>query len=290
MPIYKHYDQESLDAQYNNRAAVPDFMRYLDSWQARSAAVRGRLKHHADLAYGPHPRERLDIFTARAPGAPVLVFYHGGYWQALAKESFNFLAEGFVPAGVTTVIAGYPLAPEATMDRIVAACRRSLAWLHRHIADFGGNPARLHVAGHSAGGHLVAMLLATHWRDVSPDLPVNLIKSGLALSGLFDLSPIRRCYLNTVLGLDEAAAHRNSPTQLAPTQHCPLLLAVGNLESDEYHAQSRKLSLNWKARGMPVTEVLQADHHHFSILEALADPQAALFQAVRHQCLSNCGG
>jgi len=213
----------------------------------------------------------------------VQVFYHGGYWQALAKESFHFLAEGFAPAGMTTVIVNYPLAPEATMERIVAACCRSLIWLHRHIAAYGGDPAQLHIAGHSAGGHLVAMLLATNWPAMAPDLPANLISSGVALSGLFDLHPIQRSYLNTVLSLDDNDVQRFSPRRLLPAYLCPLLLTVGDRESAEYHAQSRDLAQRWLAHGMPVNELRQPGHHHFSILTTLADPTSPLHRALRRQ-------
>lgn len=283
MPVYKDYDQEALDAQYNNRAAVPDYMQYLDAWEQRSAQARDRFPCHAELAYGSHARERLDIFPAPAAGAPVLVFYHGGYWQALAKESFHFLAEGLVPAGMTTVFVSYPLAPEASMDLIVAACRRSLIWLYGHIAAYGGNPAQIHVAGHSAGGHLVAMLLTTHWPAMAPDLPADLIRSSVALSGLFDLYPIQRSYLNAVLGLDDDAVRQYSPRRLLPAHRSPLLLTVGSRESAEYHAQSRELARRWLAHGMPVTELDQPGHHHFSILATLADPDTALHQLLRRQ-------
>ena len=252
MEVYKHYTQDELDAQYNNRAMVPDFARYVQQWQQKSETLRQHVHVVQDVRYGEHERERLDIFPAAQSQVPIQVFFHGGYWQAMQKEVFHFLASGFIQDGITTVLVNYPLAPQASMDDIIAACRRAIVWLYQHIADYHGDPERIYISGHSAGGHIVAMLMATAWHEWDQDLPRDLIKGGCAVSGLFTLLPIQRCYLNKVLGMDEAMARRNSPLFLSPTCPASLIISVGACESDEYHAQSHDLATAWGQYGIPI--------------------------------------
>ncbi|MEM1271814.1 MAG: alpha/beta hydrolase [Bacteroidota bacterium] len=280
MTIYKSYDQKELDAQYNNRAAVPDFERIVDGWRAMSAASRARLSHVLDLPYWSNARERLDVFPA-GPGAPVHVFFHGGYWVAMDKTVFHFIADHFVSNGITTVFANYPLAPKAHMDQIVRSCRRALLWVWERIAFYGGDPERIFVSGHSAGGHLTAMLMATGWSALHPAAPQSLVKGGLSLSGLFDLEPIRLSYLNKRIGLDEDTARRNSPIYHLPAGAAPLLLAVGEHESEEYHAQSDALQRAWLPYGLTVERVTTDADDHFSILSRLSDPAGTLFKAYQ---------
>lgn len=273
MPIFRDYDQAALDAQYNNRAAVPDAARYIERWPAASAAARARLGGRLDLAYGPHPRHRLDMFPAKAGGrAPVLAFIHGGYWQSLDKSVFSFVAAPFVEAGVTVAMLGYPIAPEAGMDEIVASIRLALLWLGRHAGEHGGDPQRLHLSGHSAGGHLTAYMMAEDW-PAEPGLPAPLLKGGLALSGLYDLEPIRLSYLNKPLAMDAEVARRNSPVNRpgAPARQ-PLILAVGGAETDEFRRQQRDYAAQCRAAGWPVETIEVPGRNHFSVLESLADP------------------
>jgi arylformamidase len=198
--IYGSMDRQTLDAACNNSAAVADTERYLADWLRRSKALRTRMPDHLDLVYGDAPRARLDFFAANGNDAPTLLFFHGGYWQRNAKEGFSFIAEGPLAHGFHVAVAGYTLAPEATMDIIVCEARTALHWLHRNLVNFGDDPARLYVGGSSAGGHLTAMLMDE-----------TVVAGGLAISGIFDLEPIRLCYLNEKLGLDAEAARRNSP-------------------------------------------------------------------------------
>ena len=214
-PVFRDYDQKALDAEYNNRVKVKNAMDWMARAGGESARARAELPLRFDVPYGDHHAERLDIFPATRPGpAPVHVFIHGGYWQRMDKADFSFVARGLGPAGAATVVINYGLVPSIDLDTLVRQCRAAVAWVHRHAAEWGGDPGRISISGHSAGGHLVAMLLATDWPALGA--PADVVKAGCAISGLYDLEPIRLCYLNQVLALTPEVAQRNSPVLLAP--------------------------------------------------------------------------
>lgn len=280
-PVFKDYDQSALDAQYNNRAAVPDHEAVIAAWQADSAAARTELKAHLDLAYGKGERARLDIFPAAggaAQNAPVLVFIHGGYWQALDKSVFACLAPAFTAAGITVANIGYPLCPAATMAEIVEHCRAAMAWLYRNAGAHGGSPERLFLSGHSAGGHLSALLASAHWP--SDGAPVDLLKGAIPISGLYELEPIRLSYLNAGVRLTPEDVQRFSPCLQAVPPACPLLLAVGGAETDEFRRQQRDYASRLSAGG-GVARCLEPEGlNHFTVVEAFRTPGTALFDAV----------
>ena len=269
MIVYRSMDRQTLDAAYNNSAAVADSDQYLADWLRRSEALRVRMPDHLNLVYGDAPRARLDFFTATRSDAPTLLFFHGGYWQRNAKEGFSFVAEGPLAQGFNVAVAGYTLAPEATMDGIVREARISLHWLHQRLSTLGGDPARLYVGGWSAGGHLTAMLM---------DEP--LVAGGLAISGLFDLEPIRLCYLNDKLGLDAEQARRNSPLLNLPASAAKLIIAYGAAELPELQRQSREFGAAWTAHGLPGEMIEVADCHHYAVLEQLAQSDGLLARAL----------
>lgn len=274
MTIYRGYDQAALDAQYNNRAMVPDHPRHIEAWARDSASVRAaRPDARLDLAYGPGERQTLDFFPAKS-GAPLHVFIHGGYWRALDKSSFSYPAAPFAAAGVAYAALNYPLAPRAGFDDIVASVRRAMVWLIGHAAELGVDPDAISVSGHSAGGHLAAMVLA------DPALPPDAIRGAAPISGLYDLEPIRLCYLNAELGLDAASAQRNAPIHAAPSVRCPVLLSVGGRESDEYHRQQASFAEAWRSHGMKLDTMVLDGDDHFSIVGHLGNPDSALFRAV----------
>jgi arylformamidase len=237
MIVYGSMDRQALDAAYNNSVAVTDSDRYLADWLRRSETVRACMPDHLDLVYGDVPRTRLDFFATNRTAAPTLLFFHGGYWQRNAKEGFSFIAEGPLVHGFNVAVAGYTLAPEATMDGIVCEARAALHWLHQHLAALGGDPMRLYVGGWSAGGHLTAMLMDE-----------AVVSGGLAISGLFDLEPIRLCYLNEKLVLDAEQARRNSPLLNLPARAAKLIIAYGSDELPELKRQSREFGAAWGAR------------------------------------------
>src|SRR6201982_3497489 len=227
--LYRGMDRARLDAAYNNLAAVPSAPNLFADWSARSTLFRERHHEHLGLAYGERPRERLDLFLAGKPAAPTLAYIHGGYWQMThqTKELYSALAEGAVSHGLNVAVVEYTLAPEARMDRIVGEVRYAISWLHEHLGDYGADPWRIYVAGHSAGGHLTAMTM-----------PLSAVRGGIAISGLYDLEPIRLNYLNEKLVLDKAEAERNSPVRYLPVRASGLVVAYGTRELPELCRQS----------------------------------------------------
>ena len=264
MALYRGLDRAELDAAYNNRNAVPSYASISAERVERSKEVRSRRKLHADLRYGAGARERLDLFPADRPGAPVFAFIHGGYWQTNDKEPSSFLVEGPLALGFSVALIEYTLAPEADMDQIVGEVGRAVDWLAAHGRDYGADSARLFVSGHSAGGHLAAMMLGK-----------PAVAGALAISGLFDLEPIRLCYLNEKLRLTELSAARNSPLRHLPPRRAPAMIAVGAAELPELVRQSDEY-----AQALGVQALALARHDHFSVLEELARPEGALCSAL----------
>jgi arylformamidase len=270
--LYRGMDKAALDAAYNNSAAVGMAKRdaYVGGWAKRGEAARKQGKPKFDIKVGPGARERLDFFPCDKAGAPTLAYIHGGYWQMNDKEPYAFLTESLLPAGFNLALIEYTLAPDARMDQIVAEVRRAVAWLLDHLGELGGDPKRLYVSGHSAGGHLTAMAM----NDAR-------VAGGIAISGLYELEPIRLNYLNDKLGLDEAEAARNSPIRHLPASPAPLVVTVGLGELPELIRQSADFWAAWSAKGLPGKHLPIDKHDHFSILEELARPDGKLLAALK---------
>ena len=274
-------ERSALDAQYNLRAAVPEHLSYFARYEATSRALRARRRGRLDLAYGATPRQALDLFLPETSAAPLLVFIHGGYWQSRDRKDFSFVAEPWLERGVAVALIGYDLAPAVRMDAIVEQVRAGFAWLYRHASTLECDPSRLFLAGHSAGGHLAAMALATDWRRRG--LPEDLIKGVCAISGVFDLEPMRLCYLNDVVGLDEDEARRNSPIHLPLHGDCPVTIAVGELETAAFHEQSRNYAARLEREGRPCELLVQPGVDHFGIVMSIADGDAPIVRAIARQ-------
>jgi arylformamidase len=273
-------DPAWLDEQYNNRARIPEHPQIFERWERASALSREGLSRRIDVAYGDAPGEMLDIFPSTAADAPVLVFIHGGYWRALDKRDVSFIAPSFVHAGAMVVIPNYALCPSVRIDDIALQMVRALAWTWRHAALYGGDPKRIVVAGHSAGGHLAAMLLSCDWKAVDAELPADLVRKALSVSGVFDLEPLRHTpFLKGDLQLTRESARRLSPAWFPPPAG-ELVAVAGELESEEFLHQNGLIRERWGAKAVPVCEVLPGVHH-LSVLHDLVDPNTRLNQLAR---------
>ena len=264
--LYRGMDKAALDAAYNIGAAtgIERRDRIIADWTARTAALAAKAGARRDIRYGDGPRHRLDFYPSGRVAAPALVFLHGGYWQFSDKENYGCLAEGLLAHGIDVVLPEYTLAPAIDIDGIVAEVRRALAFLR------GGLAQSFIVAGHSAGAHLAAMTM---------DEPG--VTGVLAVSGLYDLEPIRLCFVNDKLGMDEETARRNSPLRHIPATAPPVVVAAGGNELPELRRQSADYGAALVAAGLEARNLVLDGHDHFSILEELASPGGKLTAAVR---------
>ncbi|MET9503387.1 alpha/beta hydrolase fold domain-containing protein [Streptomyces sp. NPDC006622] len=270
-----------LDRAYSPSHLVPSLRHYLDEYAARSAEARRAPGVRTGLRYGPGSAERLDFWPARHGPAPVQIFVHGGNWQALTERSSAFAAPDFRRAGAAFAAVGYGLAPATELDEIVASVRRCVRWIHGHAADLGVDPRRLHLSGTSAGAHLAAMALV----PAGPREPAagRLLAGAALLSGIYDLEPVSRSYVNEALRLDGDAVRRNSPPELLPDELPPVVLARGGVETQEYARQHDLMADALRRRGALAGNVVEAHRNHFDLPYDLADPSTPLGRAVLAQ-------
>ena len=282
--IYRDYDQAALDGQYNNRGRVPECEAFLSGYVTDSAAARAALSSRLDVPYDSESRQTLDIFlpAGGAQRAPIHVFFHGGYWKSLSKSEFSFVAGPIAAAGGIAAVVDYGLIPAIDMDELVRQCRASVAWLYRNAESFGGDPDRLTISGHSAGGHIVAMVAATDW-PAEHDLPATVVRAGIAISGLFDLEPIRLSFVNDELHLSEESARRNSPVHRPPPPAMPMIVAYGSDETEEYARQSAGYAEHLRGHGLAPDLRPIAGRNHFSIAADLKDPHSEMSRLVLAQ-------
>jgi len=278
-PLY--WDEAELDRQFNARATVPDVAPFLSEYRRLTLACQSRTSCRLGLAYGPTEPERLDVYPAASgQSAPVFVYIHGGFWRALDAADSGFMAEAMTQAGICVVAVNYTLAPEASLDEIVRQCRAALAWVHANIALHGGDPRRVHVGGSSAGAHLAAMLAAPDW-GAAFGLPEDAVAGLTLLSGLYDLTKMRRTHVNAWLRLDAAAALRNSPLWLLPRGGLPIVGSYAPNETDEFKRQSEVYFAASRAAGCRVEIVPVPGTNHFDLVLAMADAGSGLSLAIR---------
>jgi len=273
-------DKAFLSREYNNRELVPEHPQFFSRWAEASSHARTTMACSLDVAYGAAPGERIDIFPARKGDGSCMMFIHGGYWRALDKKDFSFLAPAWVGAGVSLAIVNYDLCPRVSIEEIVRQMLRASRWLWLHAEEHGMDPDRLHAAGHSAGGHLTAMLMAAIWPKFDRRLPKDLWKGGLAISGLYDLTPLLEVdWLNADLRLDPASARKLSPAFMPPATRAPVMTCVGGGESSEFLRQNALLGSRW--RGAFAGDIAMPGKNHFSVIDGLAEPGSALFSGAR---------
>ena len=261
--------------QYNPRLSVKNHLEIMQGWQRKSEYARATWECRLDVPYGPDQDEKLDVFLAPQPDAPCLIFIHGGYWRASDKSEFSFIAKAFARAGVTVFALNYGLAPRVTLETIVSQIETGLKWVYDNAYLYGANAEQLYISGHSAGGHLTAMMMTKSW----PEKKDSIIKGAITLSGLFDLEPlVQASFLNTVLQLDVQRAQQLSPIRFRPGQHIPFWTCVGGDESEEFHRQNALIAKAWSDHFQG--DISMPNCNHFSLMDALAEPDSEIHQAI----------
>ena len=283
LTFHADFTAADFDTGYNLRARRPDFeVSVIKPWQARSEAARKALDCKIDLRYGSGDRQRLDVFYCGDPSGPTLVFFHGGYWKSGDKSIYSFLAAPFTTIGVNVVIAGYDLCPAITVTQICEEARQAVAYLWRHSSGLGLNPDRITVMGHSAGGHITQMMMATDWPAFEADVPQDLIKAGIPLSPVSYLEPVRLTpAVNDGVGLTKEEAEAQSPmTTHPPATETPQLVAVGGGETDEFLRQAAMYGDAYRTGRRQIELMVVPDVDHFDLLNVLVDPQSAFFKSA----------
>lgn len=271
---------EDVERQFNPRAAVPEHGHYIEERTRRSAETRRKLRCALDLRYGPNPLETLDVFSG-APGGPVQLYVHGGYWRANSKSDASVIAEPLVAKGATAVLIDYDLCPKVTVAEIVRETVRSIAWTYRNIRAHGGDPDRLFISGNSAGAHLCAMALAHDW--AAEGLPADVVKGAAPVTGIYDLEPVPLISVNEQIRLKPEEARGLSPMHNPPRRALPLLVAVGGAETPQWIQQSKDYAAMCRAHRIPAEYLECPGENHFTMTNVLGDPDHILTKAILKQ-------
>jgi len=272
-------EKTNYDLLYNPRLTVTGFEKIFERWERDSERARASLDCYLDVPYGTSEAETLDIFRAQGESRATLMFIHGGYWRSLDKKRFSFIAPAFAKSGVSVAIPNYALCPAVKVEDIVMQIVQACAWLHRNCVNFGAPSNRLYLCGHSAGGHLAAMMLCCAWPAYSADLPRKVVSAALSISGLYDLTEIVKVpSVNCDVRLTEKSALKVSPAFMPPPADAPLFTAVGGDENEGFHIQNRLIAERWR-------EAVRADFpcpgaNHFTVLDQLCAPESNLFRGA----------
>ncbi|PKO59727.1 MAG: esterase [Betaproteobacteria bacterium HGW-Betaproteobacteria-18] len=277
-PLYREFEtQAQIDAQYNPAIKLADPTAPAKHYMARSSHARASLRCVLDVPYGPTLAETLDIFPADVPNAPVFVFLHGGYWRAFSSKEFSCVALGLQPLGITTVVVNYALCPFVTVDEITRQVRAAVAWTHRHIAAYGGDPVRLALGGHSAGAHLTAMCLQTPWVE-DYGLPPDPLAAAVLVSGIYDIAPLRYSYLQPMIQLDDGIIRRHSPLFGVRPCKTPIWVNWGSEETPEFERQAQAFHQAWLAAGNSSELSALPDADHYRGIHGFEAPTSAVSQ------------
>ena len=267
-PDWHQMDQQTLDDSYNNTKAVPESPAMFNAWIERSKAFRAAHSQYLDISYGTLEREKIDYYSA-GPNTPVVIFIHGGFWQARSKNDFAFLAENYLKEGISVAMVGYPLAPQANMDQIVASSEKAVKFISQHLSEWGGNPKNVVLSGWSSGGHLSVT-----------SINGMKVKAVVPISGIFELEPLTGSFLNKNLQMDVAIAKRNSPMLNLPPGKTPIYLFVGGIELSEMRRQSYDFADKLKASKYPVVFVDIPGKDHYTMLEQFEFPEGAIHSRI----------
>ncbi|MDQ3509094.1 MAG: alpha/beta hydrolase [Actinomycetota bacterium] len=280
--LYRNFaTQEELDAEYNLYETVPDVQIYADFYLRESEKLRSERVHETNVPFGPTLDEYVDIYPVpeNESASPVLVYIHGGYWRARRSGEFGFVARGPASKGIATVSVNYSLCPKVKLAEIIRQIRAAVAWTYKNASSFGGDPENIHVAGHSAGGHLAATLLSTEWEE-EYGLPKDIIKSATAISGLFDLTPFPYTFMQPQLQFTWEEVRLYSPLFDIPDEAPPLLLAHGSEEPSELARQSRDYLEAWKKSGLTGDLIVLGGKNHYDVIDGFLDAESELCSAM----------
>ena len=280
--LYAGYaDQAALDLAYDAEGSVPDFMIYANKFMADSAAAEAALPNkRLGVAYGPTLMENLDLYLPDSSGgkAPILVFIHGGYWKSLTARVFSCIAPGPVAAGMCVVNVTYDLCPQVDISEIIRQVRAAVAWTARNADSFGGDPDRIIVSGHSAGGHLTATTMLTDWSRYG--LPADIVKGGFAISGLFNLEPLAYSFLQPSLRLTGEIIRHCSPQLNVKPVAAPLAIAWGDADPAAFAGQSQDFARAWNAGGNRCASFVLPGANHFEVLEGFKTADGIMTRTV----------
>lgn len=282
MNVFRHYTQAELELQYDSLARSPELTATRDAREKRVAFEAGEARKGAnarlDVVYGEHARERIDVFQAVRSGAPLMAFIHGGYWKQRSKNDFAWMAPAFTQRGIAFASIGYPLCPQVRIGDIVGSLRRALLHLAKYATSLGCDPGRIHVAGHSAGSHLAAMMAATDFSTRGAS--ATLVKSATCISGLYDLEPLAMVKVNQDLKLRPGDIAPLSPVRLAPRPHVTINATVGDMEAEEFVRNTKELIAAWRGHGADVTEIAAPGFYHFDVADEFGRSGRPMFERV----------
>lgn len=276
--VFLHYDQAALDRAYEQAPWAPNMQELLERRGKDSDAVRARLGRPRTVAYGPSAIETLDVYATPAPNAPVFVFLHGGAWLRGTAAASAYPAETFVKAGAHFVVPDFAPVSEVGLDGMVAQVRRAVAWVARNATSFGGDPRQIYVSGHSSGAHLAGNVLVTDWRPF--DLPVDVVKGGVCVSGMYDLKAPRLSARASYVNFDDRIEHEYSSQRHLDRLACPVIVASGDHDSPEFQRQSREFAAALDAVGRLDRYLVGKGLNHFELIATLADPAGLVGRAA----------
>lgn len=288
--VWLDMDQAALDEAYNQRIYAPNIDRVLAQHRYMNEQARARLEAPERIAYGDAPIEGLDLYRTNSDSAPTLVFFHGGTWRSNTAGQYAYIAEPYVRAGAHVIVPDFSAVHEIEggLEVLVDQVRRSVAWAFEHASAFSGDPSRIHVLGHSSGGHLAGAVLTTNWSG-DYGLPDNVVRGGICVSGMFDLEPVRLSWRNSYLHFDNASVQALSPQRHLDHLRASVVVVYGSSETPEFQRQSRDFAAAARAAGKQV-ELIEADSfNHFEIQSTAASPYGVVGRAAFAQMGLNAG-
>ncbi len=269
-----------LEKNYNLQASRNGLADIMQRWGSQSEQFRNNADATLNCRYGDGERDQIDVFRCGETEAPLYVYLHGGYWQRGDKSLYSFIAEPFLEAKTDVAIVGYPLCPQVSMTALMNKIRQAIVWLYRNAIELGISGERINLSGHSAGGHLTAMGLCTKWSTCGDELPMDMLKTGISLSGLYVLEPLLRTTISDALHLTESEVRELSPALLTPTCNAPLLMILGGSETGEFFRQTEVLIEQWSRPERVIGRHVEPDADHFDLIDRLASSDSRIFQRI----------